>query len=422
MVAAKARLRKACIAGKAFAALGSDGYQHQTRWTEPAGQKGRDRMDSGTNTAATRAATRLSFLVAGFMMACWAPLIPYAKARSGVDEAGLGLLLLCLGIGSLIAMPLTGFISARTGAKPMILLGGFGLCVLLPVLAVVSAPWALALGVLIFGASLGTIDVAMNVHSVEVEKSSKTPLMSGFHAMFSLGGFAGAGGVTLLLTQGVTPLMSALIAVSLAFVALVLAAPRLLKAAGGTPPAFALPRGIVLLLAGLTAVIFLVEGAVLDWGALLLVERKISAVEQAGMGYMMFNAAMTIGRLTGDRIVAGLGPYKVLIFGSALTFAGFALALTVDWMPGTMAGFVLIGLGAANLVPVLFSATGRQTVMPAGMAIAAVTTTGYAGILAGPALIGLAAHATSLPTAFWMLGFMVLLLPACAHIVVGKAR
>jgi predicted MFS family arabinose efflux permease len=140
------------------------------------------------------------------------------------------------------------------------------------------------------------------------------------------------------------------------------------------------------------------------------------------MGYMMFNAAMTIGRLTGDRIVAALGPYKVLIFGGALTFAGFALALTVDWMPGTMAGFVLIGLGAANLVPVLFSATGRQIVMPAGMAIAAVTTTGYAGILAGPALIGLAAHATSLPTAFWMLGGMVLLLPACAHIVVGKAR
>ena len=97
---------------------------------------------------------------------------------------------------------------------------------------------------------------------------------------------------------------------------------------------------------------------------------------------------------------------------------------TLTLQPGqmTLAGFVLIGLGAANLVPVLFSATGRQTVMPAGMAIAAVTTTGYAGILAGPALIGLAAHATSLPTAFWMLAVMVLLLPACAHIVVGKAR
>ena len=379
-------------------------------------------MDSGTNTAATRAATRLSFLVAGFVMACWAPLIPFAKARSGVDEGQLGLLLLCLGIGSLIAMPTAGFISARTGAKPMILLGGAGLCLLLPVLAVVSAPWALAVGVLLFGASLGTIDVAMNVHSVEVEKDSKIPLMSGFHAMFSLGGFAGAGGMTLLLSNGVTPLVSALVAVALACVALVIAAPRLLRAAGGTPPAFALPRGIVLLLAFLTAVIFLVEGAVLDWGALLLVDRGISAVEQAGLGYMMFSVAMTLGRLTGDRIVAALGPFKVLVFGGLLTFAGFALVLTVDWKPGTMAGFVLIGLGAANLVPVLFSATGRQKVMPAGMAIAAVTTTGYAGILAGPALIGLAAHATSLTTAFWMLGIMVLLLPACARIVVGAGR
>lgn len=371
-------------------------------------------MDGGTNTAATRLATRLSFLVAGFVMAAWAPLIPFAKARTGVDDAQLGVLLLCLGIGSLIAMPLAGFISARTGAKPMILLGGFGLVLLLPVLAVVSAPVALGAAVLVFGASLGTIDVAMNVHSVEVEKNSKTPLMSGFHAMFSLGGFAGSGGMTLLLSRGVPPLTAALVAAGLAVVALLIAWPRLLRAAGGQPPAFALPRGIVLLLAGLTAVIFLVEGAMLDWGALLLVDRGISTVEQAGLGYMMFSVAMTIGRLTGDRTVAALGPFRMLIIGGAVTVAGFALVQLLDWRPGVMAGFVLIGLGAANLVPVLFSATGRQKVMPAGMAIAAVTTTGYAGILAGPALIGFVAHATSLPAAFWMLAALVLLLPLCA--------
>lgn len=371
-------------------------------------------MDGGTNTAATRLATRLSFLVAGFVMAAWAPLIPFAKARTGVDDAQLGVLLLCLGIGSLIAMPLAGVISARTGAKPMILLGGFGLVLLLPVLSAVSAPIALGAAVLVFGASLGTIDVAMNVHSVEVEKDSKTPLMSGFHAMFSLGGFAGSGGMTLLLSRGVPPLTSALVAAGMAVVALVIAWPRLLRAAGGQPPAFALPRGIVLLLAGLTAVIFLVEGAMLDWGALLLVDRGISTVEQAGLGYMMFSVAMTIGRLTGDRTVAALGPFRMLIIGGAVTVAGFALVQLVDWRPGVMAGFVLIGLGAANLVPVLFSAAGRQKVMPAGMAIAAVTTTGYAGILAGPALIGFVAHATSLPAAFWMLAAMVLLLPLYA--------
>ncbi len=370
-----------------------------------------------TNTTATRAATRLAFFAAGFVMACWAPLVPYAKANVGADEATLGLLLLCLGIGSLIAMPLTGWISARRGARPMILLGGFGLVAVLPVLAMVGHPLALGAALLAFGAALGTIDVAMNVHAVEVEKTSDVPLMSGFHAMFSVGGFVGAGGMMLLLSQGLAPVAAAMVGSATAALAVLLAAPRLLRVQGGTPPAFVLPRGIVLLVAGLTAITFLVEGAILDWSALLLLERDLLAAEQAGLGYMLFSVAMTFGRLTGDRVVARLGGFRVLVWGGVLTVAGFVPVLLLDWTPGAMAGFVLIGLGAANLVPVLFSLAGRQKVMPAGLAIAAVTTTGYAGILAGPAAVGFASHLTSLPVAFWLLAALMALVPLCARAV-----
>ncbi|TNC48597.1 MFS transporter [Rubellimicrobium rubrum] len=374
-----------------------------------------DTAPSSANSAGTRLATRLAFFVAGFVMACWAPLVPFAKSNIGADEGQLGLLLLCLGLGSIIAMPLTGWISAQVGSKPMILTGGLGLVLVLPLLPVIDTPLLLGAALLLFGASLGTIDVAMNVHAVEVEKAATTPLMSGFHAMFSVGGFAGAGGITFLLSQGASPLASALCGSALALGAILLAWPRLLKVQGGEPPAFVAPRGIVLLLAALAGLTFLVEGAILDWSALLLLGRNLVDPAQGGLGYMLFSIAMTVGRLTGDRVVSALGDRRVLVWSGVLTVAGFVLLLSVDWTAGALLGFVLIGLGASNIVPVLFSRAGRQTVMPAGLAVAAVTTTGYAGILAGPAAMGFVSHVTSLTWAFWMLAALMLLVPVFAR-------
>ena len=366
------------------------------------------------DTARTRLATRLSFFAAGFAMACWAPIVPFAKAQVGVSDGELGLLLLCIGIGSLVAMPVTGWVSAQFGSKPMVLAGGLGLVALLPVLAVVHDPLLLAAALLGFGASLGAIDVAMNVHAVEVEKAATRPLMSGFHAMFSLGGFAGAGGVTLLLSHGVAPLSGALCGSAIALAAILLAWPRLLRVQGGRPPAFVAPRGAVLLLAALAAVSFLVEGAILDWSALLLLGRDLVAPPQSGLGYALFSVAMTIGRLTGDRVVQALGNRRTLLWGGVLTVAGFALLLVVPGL-AALAGFVLIGLGTANIVPVLFSQAGRQAAMPASLAVAAVTTIGYAGVLAGPALVGFVAQLSSLPAAFWLLAGLMALVPLCSR-------
>lgn len=360
-------------------------------------------------------ATRLSFFAAGFCMAAWAPLIPYAKAQLSASDAELGLLLLCLGIGSLIAMPVTGYISAQKGARGMILLGGAGLVVLLPLLMLAQSGLALGAALFVFGAALGTIDVAMNVHAAEVERRTARPMMSGFHAMWSVGGIAGAGAMTVLLSLGLTPLMAALAGAGIAGAALMLAAPRLLRArADDTPQAFALPRGVVLLIAGLTAIVFLVEGAILDWGALLTIERALLPKEQAGIGFLLFSIAMTAGRLVGDRLVAMIGGFRTLLWGGLLVISGLVLIVAAPGLIGPMAGYLLVGAGAANLVPVLFSAAGRQSVMPPALAIAAVTTSGYAGILLGPALIGFAAQATSLGFAFAALAVLMLALPLCA--------
>ncbi|RWR25909.1 MFS transporter [Sinirhodobacter populi] len=370
----------------------------------------------------TRLATRLAFVAAGVAMACWAPLVPFAKANVGVDEAGLGLLLLCLGGGSVTAMPVVGWLAGRIGSKPLILWSGLGLVALLPLLMLADTVPMLAVTLMLFGAALGTLDVAMNVHAVEVERDAPKPLMSGFHAMFSIGGFAGAGGMTLLLGAGLTPVLAAVCGSLLTLVALLLAWPRLLIAKAGEPIPFALPRGIVLLLAGLAGITFLVEGAVLDWSALLVTGNGLLDPAHGGVGYMLFAGAMTVGRLTGDRIVARLGAARVLAVGGITSVLGIVLLLTSPVAGIALAGFVLIGLGASNIVPVLFSLAGRQKVMSPALAIAAVTTVGYGGILLGPALLGLIAHNFDLSAAFALLAVLLTVIPATARLATKRAE
>ena len=359
-----------------------------------------------------RLATRLSFLIAGLAMASWAPQIPYAKARLGLDESGFGLLLLCLGVGSVLAMQVTGAAVARIGSRPIVLISGTGLCLILPWLAYANTTFSLAIGLLVFGASLGSLDVAMNVHAVEVEQAAAEPLMSGFHGMYSLGGLAGAAGGAGLLTGGLAPTAAADVAAVVAAVLLVLAAPGLLrsKSARGVPLS-AIPHGIVILIGALAFIAFLTEGAILDWSALLLTGSFGFPAAQAGIAYALFSVAMAFGRLTGDLVVKRLGQRRVLLWGGLVVTAGFALVLVLPMVWVASCGFLLIGLGAANLVPILFSAAGRQNAMPPALAVAAMTTLGYAGILVGPAIIGFVASWTSLRAAFAMLAVIMLGFP-----------
>lgn len=365
-----------------------------------------------TDRPATRRATRFGFFVAGFAMASWAPQVPYAKARLEVGNGAFGLYLLCLGIGSIVAMPLTGALVARVGSRPAIIAGGTGLCIALPLMALAGTGATLAACLVLFGASLGMIDVAINVHAIEVEQAAGEPLMSGFHGMFSLGGLSGALGATAMLAGGLSPVVSAAAGSSFAMLLLILSAPHLLRTeAKPTGPMFAVPRGIVVLVGALAFAAFLTEGALLDWGALLLTGSLGFAASHAGIGYIVFSVAMTVGRLTGDVVVRSLGIHRVLLGGGLMVSAGFAWLLMVPMPWIAMGGFLLIGIGAANLVPVLFSSAGRQRAMPAELAVASITTLGYAGILVGPALIGFVAEGTSLRAAFSILAILMLGFP-----------
>ncbi|WP_191486613.1 MFS transporter [Pseudomonas sp. FEN] len=353
--------------------------------------------------------TRIAFFIAGFGVAAWAPLVPYAKTRAGLDEGTLGLLLLCLGVGSIIAMPVAGALASRFGCRRVLTIGTLLICIALPLLATVSSlPWLVA-SLFLFGAGLGSVDSTVNLQAVIVERASGKTMMSGFHGLFSLGGIAGAAGVSALLGLGLSPLGAIAVVIVFLLLALFKAAPHLLPyGSESSGPPFAVPHGVVLFIGLLCFVVFLAEGAMLDWSAVFLSAERQVADAYAGLGYAAFALTMTLGRLTGDAIVRRLGAQRVIVFGGLIAAAGLALATLAPAWEAALIGYALVGVGCSNIVPVLYTAVGKQKVMPESIAVPAITTLGYAGILAGPAAIGFIAHASSLSLAFMVIAGMLL--------------
>ncbi|MGF6281490.1 MFS transporter [Pseudomonas silensiensis] len=365
-----------------------------------------------------RMSTRIAFLIAGLLMSAWAPLVPLVKARTGLDDGGLGLLLLGLGGGSIVAMPFAGYLTAHYGCRPVVIWATIVLCAVLPLLSTVVWLPGLVIAVIIFGASMGMLDCAMNIQSVIVEKNSGQALQSGFHGLYSVGGILGAGAMTALLTLGLHPLIAALCIVATVLGALYKAAPAFLiygTERGG--PLFAVPRGIVLFLGALCFIVFLTEGAILDWSAVFLVSSRGLEPSIAGLGYASFAAAMTVGRLTGDAIVSKLGGVRVVALGGLCAAAGMIVSLGIDGWAASLIGYALVGAGCSNIVPVLFTAVGRQQRMPQAVAIPAVISMGYAGILIGPVFIGAVAHLSTLSFALGCVSVLLVFVSATARLL-----
>lgn len=363
-------------------------------------------------------ATRVGFFIAGFSIAAWAPLVPYAKMRADLGEDALGFLLLCLGIGSIIAMPIGSASAERFGCRRVLIISSLLVCLALPPLAVLSSFAGLAVALFVFGAGLGSLDCVVNMQAIVVERASGRPLMSGFHAQFSIGGIAGALGVSAVLSLGISPVFAMFGVVVIILMAITLAAPHMLvNVHKGAGKLFALPHGIVMLIGAICFASFLAEGAMLDWSAVFLAEIQKMQTSLAGLGYAAFATTMTVGRLTGDRLVHKFGFRRMLVFGALCAATGLAVAALTSRWPVALVGYAMVGFGCANIVPIMYTLVGRQNVMPQSAAVAAITTMGYAGILVGPALIGFVAGIASLPVSFLIVALMLLAVSVIATVL-----
>jgi MFS family permease len=366
-----------------------------------------------------RWATLAVFFANGFGIGSWAAAIPTLKIALALSDAELSLALLAFAAGALVCMPLCSVLTPRLGGTgPTTRLAGLMFAVLLPLPLLAGGLPTLIAAAFVTGASSGLVDVAMNAHASVVERRRGAAIMSSFHAAFSLGGIAGAGLEATLLAMH-TPRYWLLVPASGVALALVLfALPRLGPGdrAESSRVALRIPERTLVGLATVALLCLFVEGSMTDWSALYLTTVGASPAS-ASTGFVAFSAMMVVGRLLGDHAVRVFGGQDVIAAGALLAGAGLTLAAALPLVPVIAFGFALVGLGLSNVVPALFSAGARRGSSPAA-GIAATATAGYAGMLAGPPVIGAIATGWSLRVGIAVLALIVIgaaIISACSN-------
>jgi len=379
-------------------------------------------LDHATQHSAQRLSTLLSFFSLGLSTAAWAPLIPYAQQRLHLNHADFGTLLLCIGAGSMLAMPATGLLIQKVGCRAIISVAVLLLLMVLPTFALSSSILIMAIALFLFGTAAGSLGVAINLQAVIVEKNSAKSMMSQFHGMCSLGGLAGVMTVTALLAAGVSPLMSALAICLLLMVLSVMAVPNSLaviekEAKNDTTEVESktkkFPSPLIILMGLVCFIAFLSEGSAMDWSGIYLINEYGVKPALAGLAYTCFAIAMTSGRFAGHYLIKALGEKNIIIYSAVCAALGlFTVVVAPHWIV-VLLGYALLGLGCSNIVPVMFSRVGRQSVMSKAAALSCVSTMAYTGSLLGPALVGISSEMMGLSVVF---GFIATLLLTIAFL------
>ena len=353
-----------------------------------------------------RVAVSIAFFIMGFVLGLWFVHIPVVAARLELEPAALGVSLLALGIGSLLFQPVAGVLVARVGSRrgATVFLAMLLVCIMLPV----NMPNVMALTISLFaaGAVGGAFNVAINTQAAEIENALGRPAMSTFHGFFSVGALAAAGVGAMLFVIGVGDGRGMIAVPALLLPLALLIGTRFLERARSAPTQrrYALPGPALLPLVGLAVLCTTIEFSVNDWSTLFLREGKGMPASEATLGFAMFSLAMAVMRFAGARAVDRFGEKTVVAMGGLLVALGMALALAGPPGLASAAGFLFVGIGVANLAPLLMSQASRVPGTDPGIGVAATGTGLTSGILLTPPIVGFVAQATSLHVALALVG------------------
>ena len=375
-------------------------------------------------------ANRVAFMVIGVLEAAWAPLVPYVKRAFVIDEGTLGLLMLCSGLGSICTLPLSGFFVNRYGAKKVVYVSGLLMAFALFTISMLINVWLTGVMLVIFGGCTITIDVAANVNGIAIERKTGRHLMSSFHGGYSLGTLIGAGTMSVLFTLGLIPKWAVVICMFVTIIALIFGCRDLLpkdELEADTP--IEKPREgklyitpMVVVVGLLCFIMYASEGAVMGWSAIFVSQERGVDVSMAGFFYTAFAVSMTIMRLCGDKTVNRLGQRFVVAGGALLIAVGFMVVVLVDSSVAAVAGFVIVGCGAANVVPQLVSFAAHIKGMAVHNIISFINALGYSGILLGPVLIGFVGKHYGLHISFVGIAVFVLIVAVVSSIILKSQR
>jgi len=380
---------------------------------------------------AGRIAVFLTFAMNGAVWGSWSPRVPTIADQVDADVGALGLSLFGASVGMIAAASLAGRICARIGARALVLVSALGTAAVLPVIAFVASPVQFGLVLAALGASVGALDVAMNVAAVTAVRVTERPIMPIFHAGFSFGALAGSAGAAVAAANDIA-LLPHLAVVSACSIVVALAVARHVpkepptdRAARRTQGRASFRRPALWLLGAIALCSAIVEGASADWSALFAVKERGLDEGAAAVTFAVFSVTMAITRLFGERVERRWGANRALVGGALTAAGGLAVAVLVPHAAATYVGFALAGAGLAFSFPValeLAGAAGRRADGTGGeQEIGFVTTIAYSGFLIGPPLVGGIAHVTNLAVALGVAG-MIAALVAPAALAAAAAR
>ena len=357
------------------------------------------------------------FFTAGWVFASWGVHVPTVKEKFGLDDAQLSVALFAVAGGSILAMSKVGTWAARVGTRTACTVGGLGACLVTSLILLMPWYWPVVALLGLYGALGAALDVSMNTEAADVEAAIGKPIVSSLHGMFSLGGLAGAAAGGLALSHGMAPAVHFALASAVGAVIIVASRPYLLPHVGvpqatseAHERARAKARRGVLALGVLALVALIAEGAMYDWSTVYMRDVVHASTGIASAAYAAFSGGMALGRFSGDAVRARVDDGKLVVGSGLLASAGMLLGLVVPTPLIALAGFALMGLGLANMMPIMFLAAARVPGLHAAEGVARVAAMAYVGLLIGPVLIGVTSHATTLP-----IGMSVVI--ACAVLV-----
>jgi MFS family permease len=341
------------------------------------------------------------FVANGLGMSSWIVHIPLVKEHLELTDQMLGLALLCSGLGALATMWISGWLMSKYSSRKITILAGilFPISLIGPGLA--PNFWSLAVSLFFLGASTGVMDIAMNSQAAAYESLIGKPVMSSFHAWWSLSCWCGSlcGSVFLAVPAWTWAHLPLIAVAGLALTWFARSGLLRTEASGKSGPVLSFPRGILVIFGVLCLVVMMAEGAVADWAGVHLRTGYHVSEYVTAFGYNAFALCMTIGRFAGDSLARSFGRKTVIVGSAAVTgiFLAVAALAPTPWV--CIGGFGLAGFGMANLVPLLFSLAAKRSEGDIEQATSSVFATGYLGFLIGPPLVGFISSRTSLPTA-----------------------
>jgi MFS family permease len=364
----------------------------------------------------SRIAVSAMFFFMGFIFASWASRIPVYKNQFHLNEAELGTVLFMLPLGSFIALPFAGWSVDRFGSRIMGVISTSGYGLALYALSQTQTSFSLSVMLFIFGFVGDTVNISMNTQALDLQTAYRRPILSSFHALWSLGALSGAllGGWTLK-TQIDTEMHFLMVAIAvgaLCFWSWFYLMPHDGRKEKGKK-LLALPDRSLLVIGAVCLCCTLCEGAMADWSALYYNQVKVDATTISTTGFTAYVLMMAMGRFSGDRLVIAMGYRKVLILDGIFVAGGMALALALKQPWLVIAGFGLVGFGVSTVIPIAYTAAAKSETMKASVALAAVSTIGFTGFLIGPPLIGFIAHEIGLRAALALvilLGIVIIVL------------